>query len=132
MKTILITNDDGYKAKGLLTLHSILKKHYTVYICVPRIEQSGSSHSLTLRKQIKVQEIQPRFYVIGGTPTDCVLLAHHHLLRESPDVLISGINHGPNMGDDVFYSGTVAAAIQGALLGVPSLAVSLADEKSND
>lgn len=129
MRTILITNDDGYKAKGLRTLYATLKNHYTVYVCAPRNEQSGASHSLTLRKPIKVQEIEHNFFVIDGTPTDCVLLAHHHLLSESPDVLVSGVNRGPNMGDDVFYSGTVAAAIQGALLGIPSVAVSLAHEK---
>ena len=125
---ILLTNDDGYKAKGLLTLYSVLKTVYKVYVCAPLTEQSGCSHSLTLRKPIKVKRIKPNFYAIDGTPTDCVLLSHHHLLKESPDLLISGINHGPNMGDDVFYSGTVAAAIQGALLGIPSLAVSLAGE----
>ncbi len=128
MPTILITNDDGYKAKGLLSLHSILKKTYHVFVCAPRTEQSGASHSLTLRKPIKVAEIKPQFFIIDGTPTDCVLLAHHHLIKEPIDLLISGINHGPNMGDDVFYSGTVAAAIQGALLGMPSLAVSLASD----
>ncbi len=101
-------------------------------MCAPQTEQSGSSHSLTLRKPIKVRQVKPGFYAIRGTPTDCVLLAHHHLLPAAPDLIVSGINHGPNMGDDVFYSGTVAAAIQGALLGIPSLAVSLASFDFND
>ncbi|MEO0226272.1 MAG: 5'/3'-nucleotidase SurE, partial [candidate division WOR-3 bacterium] len=107
MATILLTNDDGYRARGLLTLYRLLKCTYRVFVCAPFTEQSGCSHSLTLRKPIRVKKIKNNFYAVQGTPTDCVLLSHHHLLKTKPDLLISGINHGPNMGDDVFYSGTV-------------------------
>ncbi|MEO0215465.1 MAG: 5'/3'-nucleotidase SurE [candidate division WOR-3 bacterium] len=133
MGVILLTNDDGYDALGFQALYNGLKKDFNLFISVPRNQQSGASHSLTLRKPIRVERHQKNFYIIDGTPTDCILLAYHDLIKEDIDMVISGINHGPNMGSDVFYSGTVAAALQAATLGIKNaLAVSLSGEKYQD
>lgn len=135
MGLILLTNDDGYDAHGLQALYKGLKDHnFEVFVSAPRFQQSGASHSLTLRKPIRVEQLKKEFYIIDGTPTDCVLLAFHDLVRNRPiDMVISGINHGPNMGSDVFYSGTVAAALQAGTLGIKkALALSLAGEKYSD
>ncbi|MGQ9465444.1 MAG: 5'/3'-nucleotidase SurE [bacterium] len=135
MGIILLTNDDGYDANGLQALYKGLKDHnFDVFVSAPRFQQSGASHSLTLRKPIRVEQLKKEFYIIDGTPTDCVLLAFHDLVRNRPiDMVISGINHGPNMGSDVFYSGTVAAALQAGTLGIKkALALSLAGEKYSD
>jgi len=126
MALILLTNDDGYDAAGLQALYKSLKKDYTVMVVAPSTQQSGASHSLTLRKPIRVEKLHENFYIVGGTPTDCVLLAYHDLIGTKIDLIVSGINHGPNMGSDVFYSGTVAAALQGASMGIKSLAISIA------
>ncbi|UCD04944.1 MAG: 5'/3'-nucleotidase SurE [candidate division WOR-3 bacterium] len=126
MALILLTNDDGYDAAGLQALYKALKKDYTVIVVAPSTQQSGASHSLTLRKPIRVEKLHENFYIVGGTPTDCVLLAYHDLIGMKIDLVVSGINHGPNMGSDVFYSGTVAAALQGASMGIKSLAISIA------
>ncbi|OGC41726.1 5'/3'-nucleotidase SurE [candidate division WOR-3 bacterium RBG_13_43_14] len=125
MGMILLTNDDGYDASGFQALYQGLKKEFDVFVVAPRTQQSGASHSLTLRRPIRVEKLRDQFFTIDGTPTDCVLLAYHDLIRKKIDMIISGINHGPNMGSDVFYSGTVAAALQGATLGISSMAVSL-------
>ncbi len=125
MGMILLTNDDGYDASGFQNLYQILKKEFDVFVVAPRTQQSGSSHSLTLRRPIRVEKLKTDFFTIDGTPTDCVLLAYHDLIKKKIDMVISGINHGPNMGSDVFYSGTVAAALQGATLGINSMAISL-------
>lgn len=126
-KTILITNDDGYLADGIQTLYRTLSKQHTVYIVAPDREQSASSHSLTLNRPLRVHKIDKHHFTTDGTPTDCVMLGIHLLFKKNrPDMIISGINHGGNMGDDVTYSGTVAAAIEGAILKIPSLAVSMA------
>jgi 5'-nucleotidase len=131
---ILLTNDDGYDALGFQSLYrELLKiKEYDVYAVAPRNEQSGASHSLTLKRPIRVEKIRDKFYSIDGTPTDCVMLAYHDLIDRKIDLIISGINHGPNMGSDVFYSGTVAAALQGASSGIKSIAISLTSREYND
>lgn len=125
---ILITNDDGYFSDGIRTLYTELKKQASIFMVAPDREQSASSHSLTLNRPLRVHKIDKYRYAIDGTPTDCVMLALHLLFEEKrPDVIVSGINHGANMGDDITYSGTVAAAIEGSILGIPSIAVSMAN-----
>lgn len=126
-RRILLTNDDGYFSEGIKALARELRKSADVYVVAPDREQSASSHSLTLNRPLRVQPIEDKVYAIDGTPTDCVMLAIHMLFKkQKPDMIISGINHGANMGDDVTYSGTVAAAIEGSILGIPSIAVSMA------
>lgn len=127
-RRVLLTNDDGYFADGLVTLAAELRRRAKVYVVAPDREQSASSHSLTLNRPLRVQQVDEHRWAIDGTPTDCVMLGIHLLFKDDPpDMIISGINHGANMGDDVTYSGTVAAAIEGAILGVPSVAVSMAN-----
>lgn len=123
-KTLFITNDDGYDAKGIQILAAALEGAGDLFVAAPASEQSASSHSLTVRQRIATSKVKENHYKIAGTPTDSVLLGVHALLGRKPDLVISGINHGPNMGEDVSYSGTVAAAIEGTMLGVPSLALS--------
>ena len=127
-RRILITNDDGYFSDGINELFSALKKMADVYMVAPDREQSASSHSLKLNRPLRVHKVDSRRYTTDGTPTDCVMLAVHMLFKETlPDMIISGINHGANMGDDVTYSGTVAAAIEGSIMKIPSVAVSMAN-----
>jgi 5'-nucleotidase len=121
---ILLTNDDGVNAQGLLTLKKELSRNFQVWVVAPDREQSATSHSLTLQHPLRINKIADKFYSVDGTPTDAVMLGIHAILKRKPDLLISGINHGPNMGDDVSYSGTVAAAMEGTILNVPSIAVS--------
>jgi 5'-nucleotidase len=121
---VLLTNDDGVNAKGLLALKKELSRIGQVWAVAPDREQSATSHSLTLQHPLRINKIGERFYSVDGTPTDAVMLAVHAILKRKPDILISGINHGPNMGDDVSYSGTVAAAMEGTILNIPSIAVS--------
>jgi len=125
-KTILITNDDGLAAEGLGALAQSLSDIGRVIIVAPDQEQSASSHAITLDKPLRIKEHTPLRFGVSGTPTDCVLLAIHGILKRKPDLIVSGINHGPNMGEDVTYSGTVAAAIEGCILGITAMAVSLA------
>ncbi len=120
----LLTNDDGVNAKGLLALKRELSKIGQVWVVAPDREQSATSHSLTLQYPLRINKIAEKFYSVDGTPTDAVMLAVHAILKRRPDILISGINHGPNLGDDVSYSGTVAAAMEGAILNIPSISVS--------
>ena len=122
---ILVSNDDGYFSPGLNTLVSHLKKIADVVVVAPDRSRSGASSSLTLDKPICVKEIGPNVYSVDGTPTDCVHIALTGLIPFKPDMVISGINDGPNMGDDTIYSGTVAAAMEGYLLGITSYAVSM-------
>jgi 5'-nucleotidase len=122
---ILVTNDDGVYAPGLRALAKALRPLGGVTIVAPDRERSAASHALTLHQPLRIREIEPRVHAVDGTPTDCVLLAYHGILRRRIDLVVSGVNHGPNMGDDVSYSGTVAAAIEGTTLGIPSIAVSL-------
>jgi 5'-nucleotidase len=125
---ILLTNDDGIYAEGLIELEKALKRVAEVIVFAPDREQSASSHSLTLERPLRIHQRDKNHFACDGTPTDCVLLAVHGILKhKAPDLVISGINHGSNMGEDVTYSGTVAAAIEGANLGIPSLAVSNTD-----
>ncbi len=125
---ILLTNDDGIYAEGLVELEKALKRVADVLIFAPDREQSASSHSLTLERPLRIHQRDDKHFACDGTPTDCVLLAVHGILKHRlPDLVISGINHGSNMGEDVTYSGTVAAAIEGANLGITSMAVSNTD-----
>jgi len=123
---ILISNDDGYLAPGLEALASAVSEIAEVTVVAPDRDRSGASHSLTLKQPLRVQEAANGFLFVDGTPTDCVHLALTGLMPEEPDMVISGINRGSNLGDDVLYSGTVAAAMEGRWLGFPALAVSLA------
>jgi 5'-nucleotidase len=126
---ILLTNDDGYQAEGLRAVAEALADFTTVHIVAPSKEQSGAAQSLTLRQPIVCNRIAEREWAIDGTPADCVIVALHKLLPEKPDLLISGINHGANLGENVYYSGTVGAAREGALHHIPSLAVSLSAKR---
>jgi len=130
MKRILLTNDDGYQAEGLRTLAAALEDFATVSIVAPSLERSGAAQSLTLRQPIVCNQIAEREWAIDGTPADCVIVALHKLLPEKPDMVISGINHGANLGENVYYSGTVGAAREGALHHIPSVAVSLCSKKA--
>jgi len=123
---ILVTNDDGVHAAGLEALRKALNPIGEVIAVAPDREQSATSHSLTLDHPLRVNPVEESVLSVDGTPTDCVLLAFNGLLKEKPQLVVAGINHGPNLGEDVSYSGTVAAAIEGTLQGVPSIAVSLA------
>lgn len=122
---ILLSNDDGYFAPGLAALAETLSAFARITVVAPERDRSGASNSLTLDRPLSVRRAQNGFFYVNGTPTDCVHLAVTGLLDEMPDIVISGVNHGANMGDDTIYSGTVAAATEGFLLGIPSLAVSL-------
>ncbi len=123
---ILVTNDDGIHAEGLRVLAEALRPLGNVTIIAPDREQSATSHSLTLHRPLRIRTVSEGILTVDGTPTDCVLLGVHGFLKRKPDLVVSGINHGPNMGNDVFYSGTVAAAVEGAFLGIPAVALSLA------
>ena len=123
---ILLSNDDGYFAPGLATLAETLAQRADVTVVAPERDRSGASNSLTLDRPLLLRRVPNGFYFVNGTPTDCVHLAVTGMLDPLPDMVVSGINHGANMGDDTIYSGTVAAAMEGYLLGLPSIAVSLA------
>jgi len=125
---ILLSNDDGYFAPGLERLASALATRAEITVVAPAADQSGSSNSLTLDRPLVVRRAPSGFLFVNGTPTDCVHLAVTGLLDELPDLVVSGINMGANMGDDTIYSGTVAAATEGFLLGIPSIAISLASK----
>ena len=122
---ILISNDDGYFAPGLICLAEHLARISEVVVVAPERDRSGASNSLTLDRPLKARRAANGFYYVDGTPTDCVHLAVTGMLDHQPDMVVSGINAGANMGDDTIYSGTVAAATEGFLLGIPSIAVSL-------
>jgi 5'-nucleotidase len=122
---VLVTNDDGITSPALYGLREQLRDLGRVFIVAPDRDQSATSHSLTLYRPMRIETPEPDVFAVDGTPTDCVLAATHGLLPVRPDLVVSGVNRGPNMGDDVFYSGTVAAAIEGAMQGLPALAVSL-------
>jgi len=124
---ILLSNDDGYFAPGLTSLVEALSSIADVVVVAPERDRSGASNSLTLDRPLSLHKSHNGFYYVNGTPTDCVHLAVTGMLDTLPDMVISGINDGANMGDDTIYSGTVAAATEGFLLGIPSLAVSLAN-----
>lgn len=123
---ILVSNDDGIHAPGLKVLEKVAKTlSKDIWIVAPEYEQSGASHSLTLTQPLRIRKVGPRKYAVRGTPTDCVMMAMHELMKDKrPDLLLSGVNRGANLGEDVTYSGTVAVAMEGTLLGVPSIAMS--------
>ncbi len=125
-KRILISNDDGINSEGIHKLHETLKKLGEVYVVAPDRDQSAVSHSLSLFRPLRLEKISQFVYSVDGTPTDCVNLAINGILRDKkPDLVVSGINKGENLGDDITYSGTVSAAMEGTLLGIPSIAISI-------
>lgn len=126
---ILVSNDDGYHAEGINTLSDALAEVADVVVVAPDRNRSAASNSLTLSTPLRVTEIAPNRYSIDGTPSDCVHVALTGFLDYEPDLVVSGINHGANLGDDVIYSGTVAAAMEGRFLGLPTIAVSLVGRK---
>ena len=123
---ILCSNDDGILAPGLALLADACREVGDVTVVAPDREQSGTSHSLTLHRPLRPARRPDGAYQVDGTPTDCVMLALETLMPERPDFVFSGVNHGPNMGEDVLYSGTVSAAMEGVMLGVPGVAISFA------
>ena len=125
MLRILVTNDDGYRSAGIHALAGALRGIGEVTIVAPTTEASAIGHALTLRRPLRLEHIEPGVFAVDGTPTDCVNVAVIHVFNGLPDLVVSGINKGWNLGDDVTYSGTVAGALEGALLGIPSIGVSL-------
>lgn len=123
---ILLCNDDGIYAPGLLTLATCLSKFADIEVVAPDRDRSGASNSLTLNNPLRAKKLDNGYYCVEGTPTDCVHLAITGLLNEQPDMVVCGINAGANLGDDILYSGTVAGAMEGRFLGLPAIAVSLA------
>jgi 5'-nucleotidase len=126
MPLILVTNDDGISSPGIKILAKALKEIGDVYVVAPETEQSAVAHALTLHRPLKSLKVGNRTYCVNGTPTDCVIIGVNKILPQKPDIIVSGINNGGNLGDNITYSGTVAAAMEGTLLGIPSLAFSLA------
>ncbi len=122
---ILLSNDDGYEAPGIIALASALNDMAEITVVAPERDRSGASNSLTLEMPIRARRLSDNVIRVDGTPTDCVHLAITGLLEQEPDMVVSGINAGANMGDDVIYSGTVAAAMEGRFLGLPAIAISL-------
>lgn len=127
---ILISNDDGYFSPGIAALYAALADLATVTVVAPERDRSGASNSLTLDRPLSLRRAPNGFHHVNGTPTDCVHLAVTGMLDHLPDMVVSGINHGANMGDDTIYSGTVAAATEGYLLGIPSIAMSLCSREA--
>src|SRR5919197_6078311 len=130
MPRILVTNDDGVRSEGIYVLAQALERLGEVTIVAPNVEASAIGHALTLRRPLRMEQVGDRIYEVDGTPTDCVNIAVTKLFGVLPDLVVSGINKGFNLGDDITYSGTVAGAMEGALLGIPSIAVSL--ERTRD
>lgn len=125
MRKILVTNDDGVRSDGIEALAEALAPLGEVTVVAPHAESSAIGHALTLARPLRLEQLGERIYTVDGTPTDCVNVAVAHLFDARPDLVVSGINKGWNLGDDVTYSGTVAGALEGILLGIPSIAVSL-------
>lgn len=132
MKTILITNDDGIHSPGILALHKAMQELGDTVVIAPDRDNSAVSHSLTMNRPLKIHKLADNFYTINGTPTDCVALGLKKILAKPPDLLVSGINAGTNLGDDISYSGTVSAAIEGTMYGVASMALSVGGDKPYD
>jgi 5'-nucleotidase len=126
---ILCTNDDGYTASGIRVLAAAAEGLGSVSTVAPDREQSATSHSLTLHHPLRARQTADGAFAVDGTPTDCVILGVNELLSERPDICLSGVNHGPNMGEDVLYSGTVAAAMEATVMGIPSIALSYAGDR---
>ena len=131
-KSILVTNDDGIHSPGLHALADALRPFGEVTIVAPDREKSAASHSLTLRRPVALRRLEPGIYTVDGTPADCVYLGALSVLEQKPDLVASGINRGGNIGDDVTYSGTVAAALEGTILGIPSIAFSQMAQASQE
>jgi 5'-nucleotidase len=129
---ILCTNDDGYLATGIRVLASAATALGSVTMVAPDREQSATSHSLTLHHPLRARRTPDGSFVVDGTPTDCVILAVNELLPGTPDLCVSGVNHGPNMGEDVLYSGTVAAAMEATVIGIPAVALSYTGDRSEE
>ena len=130
---ILVTNDDGIHSEGILILARALEEIAEVWVVAPDREQSACSHSLSMGRPLRrnrMKALGARFFAVNGTPTDCILLGASRTLPERPDLIVSGINKGENLGDDITYSGTVSAAIEGTILGIPSFAISLVARKN--
>lgn len=125
---ILISNDDGYTAPGIEALAQALSPYAEITVVAPEVNHSGASNSLTLNRPLAVRQARNGFFVVNGTPSDCVHIAMTGLLDFKPDLVVSGINNGANMGDDTIYSGTVAAAVEAHLFGIPAMAFSLIDK----
>lgn len=123
---ILLTNDDGYMAEGMRALEEALSRKHEVWVLAPDGERSGMSHAMSLRHPLKIRKMTERQYTCSGTPVDCVILSAHGVLPFKPEIVVSGINRGPNLGTDLIYSGTAAAARQAAMVGIPGIALSLA------
>ncbi len=132
MRRILVTNDDGYRSEGLIALADALRPLGDVTIVAPMTEASAIGHALTLRHPLRFEHMGDRLFAVEGTPTDCVNIAVTQIFRGLPDLVVSGINKGWNLGDDVTYSGTVSGALEGALLGVQAIAVSLRYSRAFD
>lgn len=130
MPLILVTNDDGGGSAGINALAKALRSFGEVYVVAPEGEQSAVGHALTLHRPLTFKKTSSRVFTVNGTPTDCVIIGVDKLLPRKPDLVVSGINNGGNMGDDITYSGTVAAAIEGTLLDIPSVAVSFVNERN--
>jgi 5'-nucleotidase len=130
---ILVSNDDGYMSDGLRALAGAVEALGEVWVVAPETEQSAASHAISIHRPLRIRQVRPRWFAVDGTPTDCSYVAVNHLLKERrPALMLSGINHGPNLADDVTYSGTVAAAIEASLLGIPAIAFSLAVRQDFD
>ena len=130
---ILVSNDDGYASDGIKALAEALSPLGEVWVVAPEVEQSAASHAISIHRPLRLREVRARWYAVDGTPTDCSWLGINHLMKDRrPALAVSGINHGPNLADDVTYSGTVAAAMEASLIGVPAIAVSLAARNGLD
>lgn len=133
MTRILVTNDDGIHSEGLIVLARAIERLGEVIVVAPAHEMSAAAHSLTLTRPLRVDRIDSRHFAVDGTPTDCVTIAFGHVMKDRrPDIVLSGINRGPNLGDDTTYSGTVAGALEGTIHGVPGIAVSLVTRSNFD
>jgi len=130
---ILVSNDDGHQSEGIRALAAAMEELGEVWVVAPETEQSASSHAISIHRPLRMREVRPRWYAVDGTPTDCSWMGIHHVLRgRRPALVVSGINHGPNLADDVTYSGTIAAAMEASIIGVPAIAFSLASRGSFD
>jgi 5'-nucleotidase len=123
---ILVSNDDGHQAAGIRALAEAMEPLGEIWVVAPEAEQSASSHAISIHRPLRIREVRPRWYAVDGTPADCSYVGINHVLKDRrPTLMVSGINHGANLADDVTYSGTVAAAMEASLLGVPAIAFSL-------
>ncbi len=130
---ILVSNDDGYSSEGLRALVEAVAELGEVVVVAPEQEQSAASHAISIHRPLRLRQVRPAWYAVDGTPTDCSWMAIHHVLRgRHPSIMLAGINHGPNLADDVTYSGTIAAAMEASIFGVPAIAFSLAGRNGFD